>query len=169
MVSRVHVRGVHVGKSPMEKYTGILSSLGTFPILTGRVLFVGRRSTQHGRACVREIRVRLRQHCARLRIVWTAALSFLSGTCLPACACWTWYTDDALTTPCESQRRRKRAGQRKRDKHGARSGRHKRLVPARSRTRWRAATTARTSTGLAEARGTGCNARREVEDIDCSK
>ena len=36
-------------------------------------------------------------------------------------------------------------------------------------TRWRAATTGRTSTGLAEARGTGCNARREVEDIDCSK
>jgi hypothetical protein len=45
---------------------------------------------------------------------------------------------------------------------GARSDRYKRLVHARSRTRW-------TSTGLAEARGTACNARREVEDIDRSK
>ena len=52
---------------------------------------------------------------------------------------------------------------------GARSDRYKRLVHARSRTRWRAATTGRTSTGLAEARGTASNARREVEDIDCSK
>ena len=76
--------------SPTEECgAGMLSFLGALPMFTGQVLFVGRRSTQHGHACMWGIRVRRRQHRAHLRIVWTVALSLVSGTCVPVCACWT--------------------------------------------------------------------------------
>ena len=59
--------------------------------LAGSCLSGGEARSTAMRACGGYVftcsRVRRRQHRARLRIVWTVALSLLSGTCLPACAC----------------------------------------------------------------------------------